>query len=292
MRSYYILKQAIYNIWSVRIPVSIAILTIGISLSVLMGVSEIIYKVYSTVEKVREEFEIDLFLKSDITSLQKDILERKLNNISQIKDYQYISKEDAAQIFYVEFGENIFDILTDNPLPESYKIKLYNKMTHVTIVNNVVERINKIDGIDEIKYHNDLLLLIEKYLLIVMVIGGAIVFVLLLAMNMFVRNTIKLSVYSRRDQIEILQLLGSGKLFLKLPFILEGLLEGIIGGILSGIILYFFHEIASDTATYLFDYDLKETNYIWSISIFAGAIVGVLASSASVNKFIRIFSTE
>ena len=289
MRSYYIFKQTIYNIWSARMPAITAIITIGISLSVLIGISEVIYKVYSTAETIRKEFEIDVFLDSEITPFQKNIIERKLNNISQIKSYEFISKEDAAQIFFKEFGENIFDILTNNPLPASYKIKLYSKMTHVEIVDNVVKRINKIDGVDEVKYHNDLLVLIEKYFLIVMIIGGGIILILLLAMNIFIRNAIKLSVYSRRSQIYILQLLGSGKIFLKLPFILEGLLEGIIGGVFAAAILYFFYDIASDTAVYLFNYNLEEIRHFWAISIVMGGIIGVLASSSSVNKFIRIF---
>ena len=292
MRSYYIFKQTIYNIWSARMPAITAIITIGISLSVLIGISEVIYKVYSTAETIRKEFEIDVFLDSEITPFQKNIIERKLNNISQIKSYEFISKEDAAQIFFKEFGENIFDILTNNPLPASYKIKLYSKMTHVEIVDNVVKRINKIDGVDEVKYHNDLLVLIEKYFLIVMIIGGGIILILLLAMNIFIRNAIKLSVYSRRSQIYILQLLGSGKIFLKLPFILEGLLEGIIGGVFAAAILYFFYDIASDTAVYLFNYNLEEIRHFWAISIVMGGIIGVLASSSSVNKFIRIFAKD
>ncbi len=290
MRSFYILKQAIYNIWSARIPVIIAIITIGISLSVLVGISEIAYKVYSTVEDIRKEFEIDIFLKPETSSFQREIIERKLNNIHQIKSYKFISKEDAAQIFFEEFGENIFDILTDNPLPSSYKIKLYGEMTHVEIVDNVANRINKINGIDEIKYHNDLLTLMEKYFLIIMIIGGSIIFVLLLAMNIFIRNTIKLSVYSRRRQIFILQLLGSGKIFLKSPFIIEGLFEGLIGGLFAATILYFLHNIANETAIYLFNYNLKNVDYLWSISIAVGGIIGVFASSTSVNKFIRIFA--
>ncbi|MEA3500778.1 MAG: permease-like cell division protein FtsX [Candidatus Marinimicrobia bacterium] len=290
MRSFYILKQAIHNIWSARVPVMIAIVTIGISLSVLLGISEIAYKVYSTVENIRKEFEIDVFLDPEISSFQRKIIERKLENIHQIKSYKFISKEDAAKIFFEEFGEDIFDILTYNPLPASYKIKLYGKMTHMRIVDNVVNRINKINGIDEIKYHNDLLILMEKYFLIIMIIGGSIIFVLLLAMNIFIRNTIKLSVYSRRRQIFILQLLGSGKIFLKSPFIIEGLFEGLIGGFFAATILYFFHNIANETAIYLFNYNLEKINYIWSISIIAGGIIGVFASSTSVNKFVRIFA--
>jgi cell division transport system permease protein len=165
-------------------------------------------------------------------------------------------------------------------------------MTHVEIVDNVVKRINRINGVDEIKYHSDLLILMEKYFLIIMIIGGSIILVLLLAMNIFIRNTIKLSVYSRRSQIFILQLLGSGKIFLKSPFILEGLFEGLIGGLFAAAILYFFQDVANETAIYLFNYNLKEINYLWSISIAAGGIIGVFASSTSVNKFIRIFAKD
>ncbi len=292
MRSFYIFKQAIYNIWSARVPVMIAIITIGISLSVLIGIAEITYKLYSTVEEIRKEFEIDIFLEPETSSFQRAIIERKLKNIHQIKSYKFISKEDAAKIFFEEFGENIFDILSDNPLPASYKIKLYGKMTHVEIVDNVVKRINKINGVDEVKYHSDLLILMEKYFLIIMIIGGSIIFVLLLAMNIFIRNTIKLSVYSRRSQIFILQLLGSGKIFLKSPFIIEGLFEGLIGGFFAAAILYFFHNVANETAIYLFNYNLKEINYLWSISIAVGGIIGVFASSTSVNKFVRIFAKD
>jgi cell division protein FtsX len=81
MRSFYILKQAVYNIWSARVPVIIAIITIGISLSVLIGIAEITYKLYSTVEEIRKEFEIDIFLEPEISSFQRAIIERKLKKL-------------------------------------------------------------------------------------------------------------------------------------------------------------------------------------------------------------------
>jgi cell division transport system permease protein len=204
----------------------------------------------------------------------------------------YVSKEEAARIFKDEFGENIYDILDENPLPPSFNIKLYKQMTHPGIVENVAKRISNLQGVEDVKYHKEILILVEKYFRLITLVGSGVILALLIAMNILIKNTIKLSVYARRKQIAILQQLGAGSFFIRLPYIFEGMIEGALGGVFAGFLLHLSFQIIHFSVQYIFDISLAFSPFIWTLSISAGTLMGMFSSSRAAKSFMYLFARE
>ncbi|MDD3807648.1 MAG: permease-like cell division protein FtsX [Candidatus Marinimicrobia bacterium] len=292
MRFTFIIKQTFINLWTARLPVLIAIFTIGISLSIVIGMGLLSYKAFTSFDMFQDKFEIEVFLHPNLTQEEIHRLQNELSDIHQIKMINFISKDEAARIFKEEFGEDIYEILDENPLPPSYHIKLYRQMTHPDIVDNVVKRISELQGVEDVKYHKEILILMEKYSRLIVLVGTGIILALIIAMNVLIKNTIKLSVYARRKQIAILQQLGAGGFFIRLPYIFEGMIEGALGGAFAGFLLNLFFQLINLSVQYIFDISLVFSSSIWTVAIVAGAIIGIFSSSRAAKSFMYLFAKE
>lgn len=292
MRLSFITKQTFINLWTARIPALIAVFTIGISLSIVIGMSLLGYKAINSFDLFQDKFEIEIFLQPDLNREEILKVQNELASIHQIKMIHYVSKEEAARIFKQEFGEDIYEILDENPLPASFHIKLYKQMTHPGIVENVAHRIEILPGVDDVKYHKEILILIEKYFRLFTLVGTGVIFALLIAMNILIKNTIKLSVYARRKQIAILQQLGAGSIFIRLPYIFEGIIEGALGGVFAGFLLHMAFRVINFSVQYIFDISLAFSPLIWSIAISAGTIMGLLSSNRAAKSFMYLFARD
>jgi cell division transport system permease protein len=113
-----------------------------------------------------------------------------------------------------------------------------------------------------------------------------------MAMNLLIRNTIKLSVYAKRRQIEIMKILGAGSLLIRMPFILEGAVEGLIGGILSAAGLIIAHRFIASSFE-LISFSPMIYKVLWVATVSLGILFGLMASAASVGRFVnKIFSKK
>ena len=139
----------------------------------------------------------------------------------------------ALEEFNKEFGRDIESVLGENPLPQSFRILLKPEYQKQDLIEQVKTRIETISGVDEVVYRFDLQRLIQRYIriavILVIVIGGALVFTAILLIS----NTVKLSILTRKDSIEIMSLVGATQSFIRRPFIFEGALQGLIGAVMA-----------------------------------------------------------
>ncbi|GIS53964.1 hypothetical protein Ct9H90mP29_10060 [bacterium] len=151
-----------------------------------------------------------------------------IKQIDGVRNATIIEKEDAVRIFKDQFGENIVDLLGYNPLPVSAVVNLDRNRRDRLRVEPIINQIRAIEQVEEIRYQGNLISKIERNYKRVIdqlpYLSGIIILVTVL----IIYNTIKLSVYSRRDLIKTLQLIGATRTFIKLPFIIEGVLVGLI----------------------------------------------------------------
>jgi cell division transport system permease protein len=156
----------------------------------------------------------------------------RIKKIKGVRTATIIEKEDAIRIFKDQFGENITDILGYNPLPVSAVVNVDRTRRDPIRVEPIIKEIRTIDRVEEIRYQGNLINKIERNYKRVSdrfpYFSSIIIFIAVL----IIYNTIKLSVYSRRDLIRSLQLTGATRLFVKLPFIIEGIFIGMISAIL------------------------------------------------------------
>jgi cell division transport system permease protein len=283
---FYILKEGISGFKRARLSMVISIFTITVSL-ILLGLFTIVFRnTNQIVESFRDRVEMEAFLEEPITDETSPIVERKIHAISGIKAAKFISKEEAAKIFKEQFGEDIRNILEFNPLPASFKIYLEKDYKNTDSARVVYAKLKLVPGVDDVIYRKTLLELLDRraQLFAMASLGSGIA--LLITAIFLVSNTIRLAIYAKRKIITTMKLVGATRMFIRLPFVVEGIVQGVLGGLFSSgfiylVVVYASKVFGGDLAAIVF---VEPTFYL--IILGAGTFLGLLGSVISVRKFI------
>jgi cell division transport system permease protein len=238
----------------------------------------------SWIGDLRSKLELEVFLDRAITEKETENALNKAKLIKGVQTVRYISKEEAAKRFEQEFGRNVYEILNSNPLPASMVILLQPLFQNAAGAASVTSELNKIEGVEEVIYQKELIALIDNYLNIIYISGITIVIFLITITFILLYNTIRITIFARKDIIEIMKLVGAKKSFIKRPFVIEGLLQGILGSAIAAAATHFTAKIIIKS---IYPY-LVVKNEIYLIIILSGILIGFLSSRISVNKHLDI----
>lgn len=288
------LKEALESIKANKEAYFITIGTTAVSMSIF-GIFLIVhFNMQMMVKKWREKLQVVVYLQDNITQKDVDKLKSHFSSLQEIDEYFYVSKDQALKKFRKRLARNqtILDNLDVNPLPASFELKFKKKYRHYKKIKSVAEEVNKFKGIESLEFGEGWLERIETILFflkfIVFAIGGLIG----VGIIFIISNAIKLSLYARKDEIEIMQLVGATDWFIKGPFLLEGILQGFFGAFLSLIILYGFYEMFIDSLqTSSFFIGVQSFLFIpprgIAYIIFSGVLIGYAGSYISLRKFLN-----
>ena len=229
---FYLLSEGFKNVWRHKMTALTAILSLFISLYIIGALATAGNNTHKVLHYLRSKYKIEVFFNQDISNEQAIGLIHKIKKIEGVRTATIIEKEDAVRIFKDQFGENIVELLGYNPLPVSAVVNVDRGRRDPLRVEPIIKKIKTIPNVDDIRYQGNLISKIERNYKRIMdklpYLSGVIILIAVL----IIYNTIKLSVYSRREVIETLQLIGASKAFIKLPFMIEGTLIGIISAAL------------------------------------------------------------
>jgi cell division transport system permease protein len=266
--------------------VAATLFIVGVFLLTILNIQQLMKEVESKVE-------IKVVLKEDISVNQQNSLESFLKATPGVINVAYETKSDALENLRKQLGDKnkalVEGLDKDNPMPNSYIIKVEKPQQVVGVVDNI----KALPGIDTIKDGREF---VDKIISITNTIKwiGVGMFVILIGVSLFlIGNTIKLTVYSRRREIGIMKYIGATNWFIRWPFILEGAFIGIFGGIVSSIILYLgYNFVYGEMTTGLLLMQLINPTYVLSIMviefIFGGIFIGVLGSIIAIRKFLAV----
>ena len=228
----YLLTEGVKNTWRHKMTAFTAIFSLFIALYIVGLLATAGNNTHKVLHYLRSKYKIEVFFKQDVSNEEAVGLIHRIKKIKGVRTATIIEKEDAIRIFKDQFGENITDILGYNPLPVSAVVNVDRTRRNPLRVEPIIKEIRTIDRVEEIRYQGNLINKIEMNYKRLSdrfpYFSGIIIFIAVL----IIYNTIKLSVYSRRDLIRSLQLIGATRLFVKLPFIIEGIFIGLISVIL------------------------------------------------------------
>ena len=228
----YLLTEGVKNTWRHKMTAFTAIFSLFIALYIVGLLATAGNNTHKVLHYLRSKYKIEVFFKQDVSNEEAVGLIHRIKKIKGVRTATIIEKEDAMRIFKDQFGENITDILGYNPLPVSALVNVDRTRRNPLRVEPIIKEIRTIDRVEEIRYQGNLINKIEMNYKRVSdrfpYFSSIIIFIAVL----IIYNTIKLSVYSRRDLIRSLQLIGATRLFVKLPFIIEGIFIGLISVIL------------------------------------------------------------
>jgi cell division transport system permease protein len=241
---------------------------------------------YRNLNDLKQNMVVEVYLEPSRGEADAGRLAAQLENYGTIERIRVVSKDVAAEIFEKEFGENIYDILKENPLPVTIEVRLLPEYNHSDYLALFKKQVEALSGVDEVHYRHVLVEKLETITQAVLISGIVVLIVLVFAMNLLIRNTIKLSVYARREQIAIMKILGAGNLFVRLPYILEGALEGLIGGIMAATGLIIAHKFIADSFAAV-HFSPMVYKMLWINTISVGILIGLFVSAAAVGHFVH-----
>lgn len=288
----YFFSEAFQTIRNNLVTTSVTITTIAISLAVCGLFAGIFINLNNILGSMGSQIQVVAYMKDGLSDDAILNVKRDIAAMPEVDDLEYISKERAFSIFKndVKGQKGILEGLDASPFPASFEVKVKKAYRNTAGMNGLVSKLKIIHGIEDVQYGRewvDKLFAFVRFIeMFALVIGSFI----LLATIFIVSNTIRLAIYARREEIEIMGLLGATNIFIKTPFLIEGIIEGCLGAIIAVGILYLTNLILVMKTPPLF---ISAIAMPFSISHFflgfivVGITLGLLGSSIALRKFVK-----
>jgi cell division transport system permease protein len=237
----YFLNEAAESLLRSWRSATLAILTITAGLFVLGFFLMVNNNLQRVVGRWSEAAEMSVYLKDDATKEQVQALQAIVEQSGLSDQRQYLSKADALARFREDFPDlaGATERLERNPLPASLEVRLGPKArTATSAVDDLAARLGSEPGVADVRYDRRWLSRLGSAVRFVRTVGLVIVALLAVAAALTVANVVRLAAYARRDEIEIMQLVGAPFAFIRGPFVAEGILQGGAGAVLAIVLLW------------------------------------------------------
>ena len=270
-----------------------ALVTVFLSIVVLGGVLVFVYTTDALLKEVEQKVEITVYLKTDPdpSQTQIDALQTQILGWSEVKSSVFVSKQDALDRLKKDFADNpeILEGLTGNPLPASFEIALVDPQA----VDKVAARFDGNSIVDEVRYGKEIADKLfsftsqfRNFLLGFIVLLG-VVSVLLIS------NTIRLSIFARKREVEIMKLVGATNWFIRWPFIIEGVTVGLIGAVLAAVVVlvlnsFLIGRISTSLTFMTVPLDAVPYVAVTAILLAVGVVIGALGSGLGLRRFLKV----
>ncbi|MBE6140789.1 MAG: ABC transporter permease [Firmicutes bacterium] len=261
---------------------------------ILVGVAIICAaNIENSTKLIEEELNIVVYLKKEVTEENIANITAELRAIKEVEEVVYKSKDEwkLEMEEYSDTFETVLNYLDENPLLDSFIVKV-KKVEDLTKTALYIE---SLELVDTVKYGEGMVEMVINAFDIIEKIVVVVVFSLVLVTAFLIGNTIKLTIFSRRHEIEIMRLVGGSNIAIKMPFLFEGLIIGLIGSVIPiSIIIYGYVILYTKLGGHIFTNMLiliepyNFVFYVAGIMLLIGAFVGMLGSLRAVRKYLKI----
>lgn len=278
-----------------------AITTVAITLFIVGFFAIIVYDIQGIMSSIKSQVELRVYLNDEISEELKEYIEQEIISWEETESVEYVSKDMALESFKKQMeGSDILKEIEGNPLPASFDITLNNPEKIDQVELRFYDKDgNFIEGVDDVIYERKVVKPLFSITAIIGTIAFLIIIALLLAAIVLIFNTIRLSIYARRKEIEVMKLVGATNWFVRIPFLFEGFFEGFAGSIISIILLYFignFLLIKGERA--IVDVmQIKELAivgsgnvmlYVYVGVLVLGGLIGILSSIIALRRYVKV----
>lgn len=271
-----------------------AISTVAISLFFL-GFFVIVAIIFNTkFGGLEAEANVNVYLKDGIKVEQTKVLQRKLVSMKEVESAQYVSKSEALKRFRQRMKDSpgLLDALSGNPLPASFEVKFKDEYKTPKSVDLLRSRLKNRGEVDEIIGQE----VVKRLFAIASVTRWIFISVIILlsfAAITLIVNAIRLAIFARRKEIEIMRLVGASNWFIRWPFIMEGMLAGLLGALAAMLLLVManvqlFKRVEAIVPFMQFSVSQQTFWYVILGLFGTGIAIGAIGSSVALRRFLRI----
>lgn len=289
-----LMRRAIKDILENRFLTVITVITIALSILIAAAFALFFINAGEMLNSWQKGIRMMVYLKSDTSEAGRLDTKYRLQSIAGVQDAVFISKEKGLNKLKEQMQHHtaLLQNLENNPLPDAFEITISPESRNSVELEFLADRIANLASVDEVEYGQQWIKRFSNIINLFRLAGYGIGGLFFMATVFIVANTIRLVLYSRRDEIEIMRLVGATDRFIKLPFYLQGMIQGGVGTLLGLLVLligylflttHFEQTIANSLLS------LRFFSLTVCISIVGGGIlVGGLGSLVSLKQFMKI----
>ena len=293
----YLVKKGISSIWKNFLMSFASFCILMVSLLLVSCAVLLMMNVNKIMSNIEDTNEITIYLKEDISDKQVEHIKSVLEKNQDITDVKYYSKEQALDDFRDNMAEysELLDYLDKNPMPETFLVRVKD----LSKIRHVVNTVNDIEGVEQTKAPYDFASVLVQIRNTFTLIGGAVLIALVVVSIVIVSNSIRTSVFARRNEISIMRYVGATSGFIKAPFFVEGMFIGILAGAAAWGLTWLIY----DSVLALFSADLTVWQmfgfygltpfgdimwYVLAVNCAAGALLGAVGTVFSTGKYLKV----
>lgn len=293
----YLIKKGVSSVWK-NFIMSFASFSILLVSLLQVSITVLIYmNVNIVMQNIEDTNEITIYVKDGVSDAQREKISSLLNSNNNLADVKYISKEQGLENFKENMGEysELLSYLDENPIPETFLARVKD----LSSIKLTVNAISSIDGVEQVKAPYDFAGALINIKNTFTIIIAAILITLVVVSIIVVSNTIRTSVFSRRNEISIMKYVGATDSFIKLPFFVEGTFIGILSGAAAWGLTWFIYDSVFSLFTdnlslwEMFGFfDLIPFSaispFVLLINCAAGAFLGAVGTVISTGKYLKV----
>jgi cell division transport system permease protein len=234
-------------------------------------------------QNLKNNISINIFLKENLSKEETAVIEKEIKHKNFVNNVKFVGKEEAAELFIKETGEDFRKILDYNHLPSSFAVTFKENYVEPDSLNKMIPVFSKIKGVDEVvfkqEYVKKLLTYLSTFKKYLFLITG----ILFLISVYIVYSTVKLVTEMRMEEIETMKLVGAKLASIKLPIILNGVIIGFIASLISIVIFFLYITYIDRYINLLKIFNLRNEYYIAGV-LLLGPFIGFVVSVFSLKK--------
>ena len=296
MRWSFFLREALRGLRRSSAPALAALLTVLLTAVVLGVFIPIVQATTGTANEVRSRVVVDVYVKDSATQLEQAELRKAIEDTANVKSVEFISKGEAlarAQDKNPKAFEEGAELLGSNPLPASFRVHPDDPDR----LDEIVTRLKaggepRLAAIDEVRDREEDTNKILSATGLVKALTAGLAVLLVVASIVLIANTIRLSIFARRREVEVMKLVGATNWFIRWPFVIEGMIVGFLGGLLAVLLLAIvkttFIDPLSDRFALLAAPDTIDFPLLVVLLMFACIAVSALGSGLTLRRFLRV----
>ncbi|KPM32809.1 cell division protein FtsX [Croceitalea dokdonensis DOKDO 023] len=270
-------RRLISSYFSVVLSIALVLFLLGILGMLVLNTKKL-------GDHFKEQITISVFLKDNAKPVEVDQLQKSLALAEYTKSAVYVSKEDAAEQYSEDIGENFQEFLGYNPLKNSVDVKLKANFVSPEQIATIAAELSEKTYVSEVNYDKPLITLlndnVKKLSFWILIASAAFTVIAVLLIN----SSIRLSIYSKRFIIKTMQMVGATKTFIRRPFIATNIKLGFLGALLAiialGSVLYYVHL------------NFPELNLSGDIPVLAGLFLAVMGLGLLISYLSTYFATQ
>lgn len=260
----------------------LSLLVAAISLFLLALFSLVTFNLYKAIGVLDEKIEIIAFLNERANA---EALKENITKIRGVAGVIYVSSEQALTDLRSELQdtEEILNVFEENPLPASFRVKLDRDFRNAPGLQEISGKIMLLAGIDETLYGGELVDQLKNVTNIIVMFDLGLLAIIIFSVIFVIFQTIKLTIFARSTEIEIMKLVGASNGFIAIPFTFEGIIQGLLGGIIAFLLTLVTYRVAS----YFFGSLYFPHWWFLLGTITGGVILGIIGSGIAVRRFLK-----